>query len=356
MDVVIFPNAKNAGVIPPVNMYTSEHIQITKKEMMDILKFHKKDKLNSIIFRYGDPMDNGVEFYLQLIDLLDNDPRYEKTRIIIETPLITFLKRYGAWQKVVENDRILVKATFSFGEKESSGKFFSNSNLMDAYSRFWNSFRYRPVLIYYKLDENDKYAPHMETLANVLKTTLEVRPVWGMMDKSWATEKYFYSNDYCRYISSLVWFEEDPSKYEISSDKERRDIRKKREVVETKLRERKEKAERQAESRRKEDEREEAMFKALRISKEIEEAKKKQPPIRVIREKCPIIRHDKPKPAPKKRISSKTNKGLDDSQKKKLQEIRDKTIEKLNNKPADPKKPIDLYDAISRFRAQNHLG
>jgi hypothetical protein len=176
-----------------------------------------------------------------------------------------------------------------------------------------------------------------------------------MIDKSWATEKYFYSNDSCRYTSSLVWFEEDPSKYEIASDKERRDIKNKREAVETKLRERQEKADRQAESRRKEDEREEAMFKALKISKEIEEAKKKQPPIKVIRQKCPIIRHDKPKPAPKKK-TAKANKGLDDSQKKKLQEIRDKTIEKLNNKVAEPKKPIDLYDAISRFRTQNHLG
>lgn len=356
MDVVIFPNARNAGVIPPVNMYTSEHIQVTIKDMDNILKYHKKngDKITNIIFRYGDPMDNGIEFYLHLLEVLDNSPQYEKTRVTIETPLISFLKRFGIWQKVVEHDRVLVKAVFEYGEKEASGKFFSDSNLMDAYSRFWNSFRYRPVLIYYKGEKNTKHVSHMERLALILKTTLETRDI---SNASWTKETVFYSNDSYRYITPHVWFVPNPSKYELNSDVEKHNISKKRDEVETKLKERKEKAERQAAYRKKEDEREEATLRAMRLAKDMDkykenqaekEAKKKKEIAKKVREKKAEKKGTKPAPKPRTEFTPE--------QKEQLHAIRDKAVAKLNAEIPDKGVKVDLFDAIARHRAMNNLG
>jgi hypothetical protein len=355
MDVVIFPNARNVGVIPPVNMYTSEHIQVTIKDMDNILKYHKKnkDKITNIVFRYGDPMDNGVEFYLHLLEVLDSNPQYANTRITIETPFIAFLKRFGTWQKVVEHDRVLVKAVFDYGEKEASGRFFSDSDLMAAYSRFWNSFRYRPALIYYKSEKNIKYARHMERLSFLLKTTLETRDI---SNASWTKETVFYSNDSYRYMTPHVWFVDNPSKYEMNSDAEKYSISKKRDEVETKLKERKEKAERQAAFRKKEDEREEATLRAIRLAKEMDkykenqakkEVQKKKEIAKKVREKKAEKKVTKPAPKPRSEFTPE--------QKAQLHAIRGKTVAKLNGEVVKGAK-VDLFDAIARHRAMNNLG
>ena len=340
MDVVIFPNARNVGVMPPTNILTSNLIQMTTKDMDNILKFHKKQKITNIIFRYGDPMDIGIEFFMHLLDKLDSDPKYEKTRVTIESPLISFLKRYGAWKNVIDHDRVLVKATFNYGEKESSGRFFSDSNLMDAYSRFWYSFHYRPVLIYYKSFDNTRYASHMERLALMLKTTLEVRDTTTSKD-DWCKNEAFYLNDSYRYTTSHVWFDNNPSKYESNSEMEVHNIEKKRDEVATKLKERSEKAERQAEARRKEEERENAILKSIKVSKEIQEL-------------------NKPKAVTKKkRTTTKPNSGFTKEQKEQLHIIRDKTVSKLNSEVSTKKHVkhhIDLYEAIEKFRATNNLG
>ena len=340
MDVVIFPDARNVGVMPPINILTSNLIRMTTKDMDNILKFHKKHKITNIIFRYGDPMDIGIEFFMHLLDKLDSDPKYEKTRVTIESPLISFLKRYGAWKDVINHDRVLVKATFNYGEKDSSGRFFSDSNLMDAYSRFWFSFHYRPALIYYKSSDNLRYAPHMDRLALILKTTLEVRDT---TKKNWCKDETFYLNDSYRYMTSYAWFDKNPSSYESNSDVEVHNIEKKRDEVASKLKERSEKAERQAEARRKEEERENAILKSLKISKEIQELKKPK-----------TVRKKKRATTP-----TKSNSGFTQEQKEQLHAIRDKTVSRLNSEVSTKKSQkhhIDLYEAIEKFRSANNLG
>jgi hypothetical protein len=155
-------------------------------------------------------MDNGMDFFIYVLKAISK-PSYEGVKVIIETPLIAFKQRHGVWEEVVKDERVTVKTVFEYGEKDSSGRFFSVSDFEKAYNNFYSIFRYRPVIIYYKSDSTKKFESYMNNTATLLKTTLEIRDLTKGYD--WIDNEYFYGNDFCRYDSSAAWFDSNPTRY-----------------------------------------------------------------------------------------------------------------------------------------------
>lgn len=212
MRIAIFPSPKTIDLnIPFFCSNVNKHITMKESDVDEIMKFHtkNKDRVKMLIFKFGDPMDMGNTFFEYILNKMGHDKNYKYVNhLVIETPLIKFLKESSQWTKVVTDKRVTIKAVFSYGEKDNRGAYFKDTDFIKSYNRFVKCCGYKPPIIYYR--DGSKYDNAMITLSTeILKTPMETIDVNDIRInlKDTPYDDRFYDNTGRRFISSNCCFD-----------------------------------------------------------------------------------------------------------------------------------------------------
>jgi radical SAM protein with 4Fe4S-binding SPASM domain len=134
---------------------------------------------SSIIINGGDPLMMSVEYYWNLLDIIDK--LNTNTKVCMVSNLWAFYKNPDKWVDLFNHPNISIMTSFQYGEKrlKGDGSVFTEKDFVKVFNLFLEKTGKRLMFISVIDDENIESSIDTVLLAKRLKTTCRLNPTFG---------------------------------------------------------------------------------------------------------------------------------------------------------------------------------